>query len=166
MLLSSFVMMIINHVVLCTEDTWCTAKFSCDWVVMEYTHDKYCDMLLTLSVCNGQTGTDTQEYTLCYLDTNVLWLLQQHLCQTCSVAPVAYVNAGHPWTVWTPANEDTIIAAMERELWRSSHDLSWQLGLSQLRVLEVLIHDQFDSYHFLQDTHLLLDYHNLHLFFV
>lgn len=142
MFLSSFVMMIINHVVLCTEDTRCTAKCSCDWVVMEYTHDKFCDMLLTLSACNRQTGTDTQEYT--HLDTNVLWWLQQHLCQTWSITPVAYVNAGHPWTVWTPANEDAIIAAMEWVLWRSSHDLSWQLGLSQLRVLEVLLYNQLN----------------------
>jgi len=33
---------------------------------MEYTHDEYCDMLLTLHACNGQTGTDPLEYALRY----------------------------------------------------------------------------------------------------
>ena len=74
MLLSSFVMMI-KHVVCCTADAQYTAKFSCDWVIMEYTYDKCCDMLLTLSLCNSQTGTVCNKYTV-YLDTNVCVLVK------------------------------------------------------------------------------------------
>jgi hypothetical protein len=98
MLLSSFVM--IKHVVCCTADTQYTAKFSCDWVDMEHTHDKCCDMLLTLSLCNSQTGTvrnsihcvswhkyvcisqtgmDTQQYTL-FISTHIYWDDCSNMC--------------------------------------------------------------------------------------
>jgi hypothetical protein len=34
-------------------------------MIMEYTHDKYCDMPLTLGVsCNSRAGTAAREYTL------------------------------------------------------------------------------------------------------
>ena len=86
-----------------------------------------------------------------YLDTNMcvivklvlytaIYTVSQHKCVSVyrmttatfvlwSVMPVAYVSAGYPWTVWTPASEDAVRATMEWELWRSSHDnwdcLSW-----------------------------------------
>jgi hypothetical protein len=40
---------------------------------------------------------------------------------------MAHVNADHPRTVWTPANKRIIIAAVEREPWRSSCNIAWQL---------------------------------------
>jgi hypothetical protein len=45
--LSSGVMIVCS-----TEHTQCTAGVSCDWTIMEGTHDKYGDMLLTLGACN------------------------------------------------------------------------------------------------------------------
>jgi hypothetical protein len=116
---------------------------------MEYTR-VYCDMLLTLGACNSRAGTAAREYMLRYPgrhhpDTNVFRLLEQHLRETGSVTPMALVNAGRPWTVWTPANENAIIAAVEREPWR--RDITRKLGLSQPRVLEVLHDDQLHPYH-------------------
>lgn len=37
---------------------------------------------------------------------------------------MARMNVGHPWTAQTAANEDAIIVAVERELWRSSHGIT------------------------------------------
>lgn len=67
----------------------------------------------------------------------MFWWLEQHLLKTGSVKPTVLLNAGCPQTWQTPANEDTIIAALEWESWRSSHNSKWKLGLSQLTVLEV-----------------------------
>jgi len=38
-----------------------------------------------------------------------------HLHETGSVTHMAFVNAGHPRTVRTPANEDAIITDVEQE---------------------------------------------------
>jgi hypothetical protein len=46
------------------------------------------------------------------------------------------VNAGRPRSVRTPANEDVIIAAVEREPCRS-RDIARELGLSQPGVVEL-----------------------------
>jgi hypothetical protein len=35
-------------------------------MIMEYTHDEYCDMLLTLGACNSRAGTAAREYALRY----------------------------------------------------------------------------------------------------
>jgi hypothetical protein len=88
-------------------------------MIMEYTHYEYCDMLLTLGACNSRAGTAAWEYTLrypgrCHPDAKVFQRLVQRLSETESVTPMALVNAGHPWTVRTPANEDAITAAVER----------------------------------------------------
>jgi hypothetical protein len=45
----------IKRIVRCTQDIQCTAGLSCNQMIMEHTHDKYCDMLLTL--CSSQAGT-------------------------------------------------------------------------------------------------------------
>jgi hypothetical protein len=50
------------------------------------------------------------------------------------------VNAGHPRTLRTPVFEDAIIAAVERESC-SPHDIARELGLIQLRIVEVRIAD-------------------------
>jgi hypothetical protein len=120
---------------------------------MEYTHDEYCDMLLTLGACYSRAGTAAREYALRYPgrrhpDANVFRRLEQGLRETGSVTPTALVNAGRPRTVQTPANEDDIITVVEREPWRSSRDIARELGLSQQRVLEVLHDDQLHPYHY------------------
>jgi hypothetical protein len=92
-------------------------------------------MLLTLGACNSRAGTAAREYAIRYTgrrhpDANLFRRLQQRLRETGSVTPTALVNAGRPRTVRTPGNEDLIIAAVEREPWRSSRDISQELGLS------------------------------------
>jgi hypothetical protein len=52
----------------------------------------------------------------------------------------------------TPPNEDAIIAAVKREPCRSSRDTVRELGLSQSRVLKLLLDDEVDPYHFLRNV--------------
>jgi hypothetical protein len=66
-------------------------------------------------------------------------LLERRLLETGSITPTAHVNAGRPRTVRIPANDEAIIAGVERKL-RGSRDTARELGLSQPRVLEIL-HD-------------------------
>jgi hypothetical protein len=56
----------IKHIVRCTQDTQCTARLSCDRMIMEYSHNEYCNMVTTLGACNSRAGTAAQEYALCY----------------------------------------------------------------------------------------------------
>lgn len=63
-------------------------------------------------------------------DDNEFLRLQQNLLETGSVNKTALVNAGHPRTLWTPANKDTVTAAMERKLWKSSSDIAREWGLA------------------------------------
>jgi hypothetical protein len=86
-------------------------------------------MLLTLGACNSRAGTAAREYALRYPgrrhpNSNVFRRLEQRLRETGSVTPTALVNAGRPRSVRTPANEDAIIAAVEREPWRSTRDIA------------------------------------------
>jgi hypothetical protein len=147
---------------MCTQDTQCTAGLSWDRMIMEYTHDEYCDMLFTLGACNSRAGAAAHEYALCYPGrhhpgTNVFWRLELCLHETGSVTPMALVNAGCPWTVWTTANKDAIVASVEWEPRRSSHDIAQELGLSQPRVLEVLNDDQLHPYDYSRSAHLFPD---------
>jgi hypothetical protein len=119
-------------------------------------------MLLSLGACNSRAGTAARKYALRYPgrrhpDANVFRRLEQCLRETGSVTPTALVNAGRPRTVRTPANEDAILAAVEREPWRSSRDIVRELGLSQPRVLEILHDDQLHPYHYSRSTHLFPD---------
>jgi hypothetical protein len=100
--------------------------------------------LLTLSACNSQASTAAWQYALHYpgrrhTDANVFRRLKQRLRETGGVTPMALVNAGRPRTVRTVANENAIIAAVDRELWRSSRDIARKLGLTQPKVLETLM---------------------------
>jgi hypothetical protein len=52
------------------------------------------------------------------------------------------VNADRQRTVRTQGNEDTIVATVEREPWRSSRDIARELRLSEPSVLEVHHNDQ------------------------
>ena len=59
------------------------------------------------------------EFTLHYsvrrhADANVFRRFENLLRQTRTLIPTARVNAGHPWILRTPANEDAIIAAVGR----------------------------------------------------
>jgi hypothetical protein len=52
-----------------------------------------------------------------------------------SVPPTELVTATRQRIVWTPANEDDITAAVERQWWRSRR-VAWKLELTQPRLLE------------------------------
>lgn len=76
---------------------------------MEYTHDIYFNLPLTLGICNRQAGTAAWDYVLCYHgqchpDTNVFRCFEHHFREAGSVTPMSHMNAGPPWMVWTPAN--------------------------------------------------------------
>jgi hypothetical protein len=62
--------------VLLNVNVQCTARWSCDQRVMEYTHYEYCDMLLTVGACDSQAGTASCEHAehypgWCYPDATV-----------------------------------------------------------------------------------------------
>jgi len=59
----------------------------------------------------SQTGTDTQQYTL-FISTQIYWDDCSNISVMWNVAPVAYVSAGHLWTVWTPPNGHAVKAAI------------------------------------------------------
>jgi hypothetical protein len=44
-----------------TLDTQCTEGISFDRMIMEHTHDEYCDILLTLCPCNSRAGIAARE---------------------------------------------------------------------------------------------------------
>jgi hypothetical protein len=88
--------------------------------VMDCTHDKHCDILLTLGGCNSPAGTASREYELHHPgrrhpDANVFLRLEQRLRETGSETRTALVNACRPRSVRTPTNEDAISATVERE---------------------------------------------------
>jgi hypothetical protein len=73
---------------------------------------------LTLSTRNIQADTAAREHTLhypgrCHPHTNMFQCQEQRLLKAECVTTIAYANAGWAWWVWTPANEDVIIAAVE-----------------------------------------------------
>jgi hypothetical protein len=67
-----------KRVVWCPQDTQCTAWLSCDRMAMAYTHDEYCDMLLTLGACNSPAGTAAREYGLRCL--GIRYVVQTLIC--------------------------------------------------------------------------------------
>jgi hypothetical protein len=81
-------------------------------MIMEHTHDGYCDMPSTL-------GNLTVELVLPHGNTPYVILvdvIQKLMCfddggSVCEI----HVKAGGPRTLWTPANEDAIIAAVIRK---------------------------------------------------
>jgi hypothetical protein len=115
-----------------------------------------------MCACSSQAGTAAWEYGLCYPGwhrphANVFQCLEKRFHEAGSVTSVAHVNAGRPWTVRTPTNDGTIIAAVEWEPWRSSWNITWELEVSQQRVLRVLHDDQLHPYHYLWSAHLFPD---------
>jgi hypothetical protein len=117
-------------------------------VVMEWswnTRDEYCEMILTPGTCNSRASTAAREYMLRYP-------ARHHTDEECvlmtGAAPprdrkcntATSVSSDRPRTVRMPANEDPIIAAVEREPWRSIHYITQKMGPSEPRDFEVL-HD-------------------------
>jgi hypothetical protein len=121
-----------------------------EWSWYTHTRDEYCDMSLAFSACNGRAGTDASQYELRYSgrrlpDAIVVRRLGQRLLELESVGlmPTALMNFP-PTGCTAQANQSAIIVAVEREPWRSSRDIALDLGLSQLRVFEVLFDDQLE----------------------
>jgi hypothetical protein len=48
----------------CAQGAECTVGVSCNRMIMEYTHDEYCDMPLNLGTCNSRAGVAAREYAL------------------------------------------------------------------------------------------------------
>jgi hypothetical protein len=116
----------VKPVVRCTEGTQCTAGLSCDQTIIQYTHDEYCNMLLTLGSCNSRAVNDRREFAQCYP--------VRRLRETRSMTCKALVNAARPRTVRTPVDWGAIIAAVERQPWKISRDIVRELGMFQQRV--------------------------------
>jgi hypothetical protein len=138
-------------IVKCAQDTQCTAGLSCNQMIMEYARDKYYNM---------------HRNSRCIILVDVIRTVMclDHFTSV-SMRPTALVNAGHPQTIWTQANEVTIIAAMERESLRSSCNIAQDLGVSQPRFLGMLL-DHLDPCHFWWKAHLFPDSCPLHLLHV
>lgn len=126
--------------------TLCAAGVSCDRLIMEYTHDEFCDILLPLGACNNWAGTAAWEYALCYPawchpDAEVFWQLEHHLREKGSVTLrhswMRYANSvcGHHSHNWSCG-----MRVMEKLTWccaRTGHvpvkvlgSTLWQLGKS------------------------------------
>jgi hypothetical protein len=108
--------------------------------------------------CNSRPGSAAREYALRYPSrrppyADVYRELELRLRETESVKITTFVNAGHPRTVRTPANEDAKLAAVERVPWGSSSDIERELGLFESRVLEVHHVDQLHPHHYLRNAH-------------
>jgi hypothetical protein len=41
----------------------CTGRVSCDQMIIQYTHEEYCNMLLTLGTCNSRARAAAQKNT-------------------------------------------------------------------------------------------------------
>jgi hypothetical protein len=73
-------------------------------MIMACTRDEYCDTLLTLGTCNSRAGTVAREYTPYrhvrrHVDAAVFRRLEHRLHETVRI----------------PANEDPVIAVVERD---------------------------------------------------
>jgi len=71
----------VKRIARCTQGTQRTAGLGCDRMMMEYTHDEHCDMLLTVGACNSRAGVAAREYAIPYLgrrhpDANVFRRLE------------------------------------------------------------------------------------------
>jgi hypothetical protein len=92
----------------------------------------------------------------CFAETNLFQLQQLSLWEsncntygTCEWRSSTFIR--------TPANEDTITAAVEQKPWRSSCDITWELGLAQLRDIKLLHDNQLHPHHYLQNAFLFPD---------
>jgi hypothetical protein len=129
----------IKHIVKCAGDTQCTAELGCERMFLQYTHDEYCYMLLTLCACSSGVRTDAREYTLRHParrrpDANVFRRLEQcRLWDSVNYGPSDSGSPAHRLYGRT-SNAGTIIAAVGLEPWRSSPNVAREFGLSQQMV--------------------------------
>jgi hypothetical protein len=89
--------------------------------------------------------------------------MEQRFLETGSVTPAAHVNAGRPWAVRTPNSEDSIVAAVEREL--QGRYLPRELELISPWVREMHHHDLSHPNHYSRRTHLFSDVRPLRMQF-
>jgi len=101
--------MTLKRTVRCIQDTLCTAGHHFHPILLEYTHDEYCNMLLTGTACN--TDLVLMHRNTCYvIPVNAVQTLACSdelisVFTTGSVTPVVLVNTGYLQTIWTPVNE-------------------------------------------------------------
>jgi len=101
--------MTLKHTVTCIQDTLCTARYHFHPMFLEYTHDEYCDMLLTGTSCN--TDLVLMQRNTCYvIAVNAVQTLACSdewisVFMTGSVTPIALVNTGYLQTIQTPVKE-------------------------------------------------------------
>jgi hypothetical protein len=74
-----------------------------------------------------------------------------------------HLNAGYPQTVHTPANKNTITAAVVCD--HTKHHMTTGNNSSP-KVLEVLPDNKLDPEHFLKRVHLFLDNHPVYLLYM
>ena len=96
---------------------------------MEYTHHEHCDTNLSLGACNSRSSTDAQENALCYLcrrypDVNIFPQLEDIPSGTESMTSTTLEDSELPRTVRALIDGDAIIAAVVRESWIKSRDIT------------------------------------------
>jgi hypothetical protein len=78
--------------------------------------------LINTTTCIGPLVLEIGELVLIHRNSHhiilvddilMIWRLQQPLFETGSVIPMALVNVGCPWTLWTTVTEGVIIAAVK-----------------------------------------------------
>jgi hypothetical protein len=110
-------------------------------------------MLLILDDCNSRASTDTCEFALHFpgrrrQDADVFREIQQRL-------RAEHQTLGRPQTVGTQTNHDVVNATAERDPWKNStRHHSTRIGLSQPRVLEVILEDQQVPFRYSRIAHL------------
>jgi len=80
-------------------------------------------------------------------DANACRRVQHRLREIGSLTSTVVINAGCPRTVRRAANEDAITAAVAWQPCRNSRDISRELRLPQLQLLEELLDDQLAPCH-------------------
>lgn len=103
---------------------------------VEYTHDEYCIIRLTLTAGTSRTVAAAPAYSLRYSyrrppDADVFVQLERHVREIGSVTLTELENTRRTRILVTPDNEGTIIAVVGRNLWRSSRDFARKSVLPQ-----------------------------------
>jgi len=66
--------------------TLCTVGISCDWLIVEYTHEKFCGILLLSDACNNSADIVVWEYAMCYPLLDVIRVLVCSFPGVCKVS--------------------------------------------------------------------------------
>jgi hypothetical protein len=72
--------------------------------------------------------------------------VEQHINETGSLTCTVLENVEHTWTLWTPANEDAIIAAVNQYEGGHSCEITTELELTQSKILKVFHNDPWHPY--------------------